>query len=121
MLALVAAVGFGSFFAGVDRAEQSADVLWVLLAARTPDVVILTAIVIVRRPPLPAGAGALMPLLLVGAFDLLANVMFTIATGRGLLSVVGVLGSLYPAGHRACSPACCCTNARRRSRMRASP
>ncbi len=97
VLALVAAVGFGSFFAGVDRAEQSADVLWVLLAARTPDVVILTAIVIVRRPPLPAGAAALMPLLLVGAFDLLANVMFTIATGRGLLSVVGVLGSLYPA------------------------
>jgi len=27
---------------------------------------------------------------------LLANLLFILATGRGLLSVVGVLGSLYP-------------------------
>jgi drug/metabolite transporter (DMT)-like permease len=30
-------------------------------------------------------------------FDLLANLLFVLAAGRGLLSVVGVLGSLYPA------------------------
>ena len=27
----------------------------------------------------------------------MANLLFILATGRGLLSVVGVLGSLYPA------------------------
>jgi drug/metabolite transporter (DMT)-like permease len=97
LLALVAAVGFGSFFAGVDRAEETADVTWVLISARVPDVAILTALVLVRRPALPATRGALLPLLMIGFFDLMANLLFTIATGRGLLSVVGVLGSLYPA------------------------
>src|SRR5689334_11754312 len=42
VLALVAAVGFGSFFAGVDRAHETADLTWVLLCCRTPDVLILT-------------------------------------------------------------------------------
>ena len=37
-LALLAAIGFGSFFAGIDRAEETGDVAWVLLAARTADV-----------------------------------------------------------------------------------
>ena len=30
-LALLAAIGFGSFFAGIDRAEETADVAWVLI------------------------------------------------------------------------------------------
>jgi drug/metabolite transporter (DMT)-like permease len=97
LLALVAAVGFGSFFAGIDRAEQTGDVVWVLLMARLPDVAILTALVLVRRPVISREPRLLGPLLVVGVFDLLANLTFTIATGRGLLSVVGVLGSLYPA------------------------
>jgi len=53
--------------------------------------------VLVRRPPMPSGRGPLGALLLIGAFDLLANLLFTLAAGTGLLSVVGVLGSLYPA------------------------
>jgi drug/metabolite transporter (DMT)-like permease len=65
--------------------------------ARLPDVAILTLLVLVRRPPLPGDRGSLAPLLVIGVFDLLANVMFTAAAGLGLLSVVGVLGSLYPA------------------------
>jgi drug/metabolite transporter (DMT)-like permease len=97
VLALVAAVGFGSFFAGVDRAEESADVVWVLVMARLPTSLILTALVLARRPPMPANPRALGALLLIGVVDLLANVLFTLATGTGLLSIVGVLGSLYPA------------------------
>ena len=45
-----------------------------------------------RRAPAALGAIAA-----VGVFDLLANLLFVLAAGRGLLSVVGVLGSLYPA------------------------
>ena len=97
VLALVAAVGFGSFFAMLDRAEQSADVAWLLLAARVPSVALLTLAVVWRRPPLPRERPALAALLLVGVFDLLANLFFALATGLGLLSVVGVLSSLYPA------------------------
>jgi drug/metabolite transporter (DMT)-like permease len=96
-LALVAAVGFGSFFAGIAEAEESADVAWVLLAARTADVLLLGAVALVVRPPIPTAPAALGALACVGLFDLLANLLFVLAAGRGLLSVVGVLGSLYPA------------------------
>ena len=66
--------------------------------ARLPDVAILT---LARARAASAAAAAsrraLAALLVVGVFDLLANLFFALATGRGLLSVVGVLGSLYPA------------------------
>jgi drug/metabolite transporter (DMT)-like permease len=96
LLALFAAVGFGTFFAAMDRAEESADVAWVLLAARTMDVGVLLLACAVLRPPLPRDAGSLLPIAAIGVLDLLANLLFVLATSRGLLSVVGVLGSLYP-------------------------
>ncbi len=58
--------------------------------------VLLVAAAVVR-PRIPTGAATLAALAAVGFFDLLANLLFVIATGRGLLSVVGVLSSLYPA------------------------
>ncbi len=97
VLALLAAVGFGSFFAGVDHAEETADATWVLLSARTPAVALLLVATFLTRPVLPRGGRALMPIVAIGVFDLLANLLFVIATGEGLLSVVGTLGSLYPA------------------------
>jgi drug/metabolite transporter (DMT)-like permease len=97
LLALVAAVGFGSFFVGMDEAEERADVAWVLLAARVPEVLLIAAVCAVRRPPLPTSPRAVGTIAAIGLFDLLANLLFVLATGRGLLSVVGVLGALYPA------------------------
>lgn len=97
VLALVAAVGFGSFFAGMDRAEETADVAWVLLCARGAAVAVLVAACAARRPALPTAPPALAAIAAIGAFDLLANLLFVLAAGEGLLSVVGVLGSLYPA------------------------
>jgi drug/metabolite transporter (DMT)-like permease len=96
-LALVAAVGFGSFFAGIAEAEETADVAWVLLAARTANIVLLAALALIVRPRIPTAPAALGAIACVGLFDLLANLLFVLAAGRGLLSVVGVLGSLYPA------------------------
>jgi uncharacterized membrane protein len=96
-LALVAAVGFGSFFTGIDRAEESGDVAWVLLAARTANVALLVLVATFVRPRIPTAPAALGAIAAVGLFDLLANLLFVLAAGRGLLSVVGVLGSLYPA------------------------
>jgi drug/metabolite transporter (DMT)-like permease len=96
-LALIAAVGFGSFFAGMDRAEETGDVAWVLLCARVVDVALLGAAAAVFRPRLPRAGTALGVIAAIGALDLLANLLFVLAAGRGLLSVVGVLGSLYPA------------------------
>jgi drug/metabolite transporter (DMT)-like permease len=96
-LALLAAIGFGSFFACVDRAEESADVTWVLLSARTPAVALLLAAALLTRPALPRDRGSFAALAAIGVFDLGANALFVVAAGEGLLSVVGTLGSLYPA------------------------
>jgi drug/metabolite transporter (DMT)-like permease len=96
-LALLAAVGFGTFFVGIDQAEQSADVAWVLLAARGPETLLLFAVFALNRTRVPREPATLAALAAIGFFDLLANFFFVLATGRGLLSVVGVLGALYPA------------------------
>ena len=96
-LALLAAIGFGTFFAGIDRAEETGDVAWVLLSARSADMVLLLIACAIFRPTLPRAPATLGALAAVGVFDLLANLLFVLAAGRGLLSVVGVLGSLYPA------------------------
>jgi drug/metabolite transporter (DMT)-like permease len=95
-LAIIAAIGFGSFFASVDRAEETADVAWVLLVQRSVDVGLLLAACAIVRPHVPRAPAALAAIAAIGVFDLLANLLFILATGRGLLSVVGVLGSLYP-------------------------
>jgi drug/metabolite transporter (DMT)-like permease len=96
-LALLAALGFGTFFVGIDQAEQSADVAWVLLSARGPETLLLVLAFALSRASAPRDTGTFVALAAVGFFDLLANFFFVLATGRGLLSVVGVLGALYPA------------------------
>jgi drug/metabolite transporter (DMT)-like permease len=95
-LAFVAALGFGSFFVGVDQARESVDALWVLVAARSAGVALLLVAFVALRPPLPAERRRLVPVLAVGVVDLIANALFVLAVAEGLLSVVGVLGSLYP-------------------------
>lgn len=94
-LALVAAAGFGGFFVFIDAAsEQSA--LMAVAAARTGGAVpVLIAFALVR-PAVPRG-GAIAPLLAIGLFDVLANVTFAVASTMGLLALVAVGGSLYPA------------------------
>src|SRR6267378_739678 len=57
-LALVAALGFGAFFVGMDRAA-SADILWALLAARIAGNLGLLGFVLVARPRLHVPPAAL--------------------------------------------------------------
>ena len=58
---------------------------------------LLVVAALALRPPMPSAPAALGAIAAIGVFDLLANLLFVLAAGRGLLSVVGVLGSLYPA------------------------
>jgi drug/metabolite transporter (DMT)-like permease len=76
LLALIAALGFGSYFVGVHQAQETADTTWVLLAARGPEVLILLAIAAFARPGMPSSRGALIPILAIGFFDLRANLLF---------------------------------------------
>jgi drug/metabolite transporter (DMT)-like permease len=94
-LALFAALGFGAFFVGM-KAGADASVLWALLVARASSVIVLCAYAAAARPRLLNARTDLPPLILIGALDLSANALYALASTEGLLSVVGVLGSLYP-------------------------
>jgi drug/metabolite transporter (DMT)-like permease len=95
-LALVAAVGFGTYFTGMHHAARP-DVWWALLSSRLCSGVLLAAVFLAVRPRVPAGRRDLEILALAGLVDLAATGMYGYATHHGLLSVVGVLASLYPA------------------------
>jgi drug/metabolite transporter (DMT)-like permease len=94
-LAVVAALGFGSFFVGL-RASARADVAWALVVLRAAGVVPLAAATALLRPTRPRPGRAYLPLLAIGTLDLLANGLYAIATRHGLLSIVAVAASLYP-------------------------
>jgi drug/metabolite transporter (DMT)-like permease len=96
-LALVAAAGFGTFFVGLDRASEGADVPWVIVVSRGCSLVFLVVAALVVRPALPRDTASLATLATIGLLDLGANGFYALATQEGLLSVVAVLGSLYPA------------------------
>jgi drug/metabolite transporter (DMT)-like permease len=96
-LALLAALGFGSFFVLLDAATEHAGAPWALLLVRAGEVALLAVLAAALRPRMPAGARDAAPLLLIGALDFAATGLFALATQEGLLSVVSVVGSLYPA------------------------
>ena len=103
VLAAASGIGFGLFFVGLDAAASS-DPLWAITAVRVGGVALIAAAAVALyargagsplapvRPPAPA-----LPILaLIGLLDVTANTMFAIATGKGLLALVSVAGSLYP-------------------------
>jgi drug/metabolite transporter (DMT)-like permease len=93
-LALAAALGFGGYFALSDPAADES-VLWLLVFVRIVGVPVLALLLLAARQSLPAGrdrrlvAGA-------GVLDVSATGLYGVAQTLGSLSVVSVVGSLYP-------------------------
>jgi drug/metabolite transporter (DMT)-like permease len=95
LLALAAAAGFGTYFVGAAEAAEGG-VLWTVLLARLAAVPLLALLAAVRRVPLvPARADA-AKLAAIGALDLTATGLYALATTKGELAIVAVLGALYP-------------------------
>lgn len=94
-LAVGAALGFGGFFVFMDRASE-ADATWAITVARCASLTALLAAAAVTRTRLPRSPRDLAALLPIGILDTGANLLFALATTFGLLSLVGVLGSVYP-------------------------
>jgi drug/metabolite transporter (DMT)-like permease len=94
-LALLSALGFGLFFVGMDNASDE-DVAWAIFLNRAASVTVLLTAFAALRPPLAARRSDLPVLALIGALDISANAMFAVASTKGLVSLVSVLGSLYP-------------------------
>jgi drug/metabolite transporter (DMT)-like permease len=101
VMALGAGLGFGLFFVALDATSEDSG-LWPVVAGRAASVTMF-AIVAAVSAGARAGRGrthvGTTPLLLVGCgvLDAGANALFLLATQRGLLTLVAVLGALYPA------------------------
>jgi drug/metabolite transporter (DMT)-like permease len=95
-LALMAALFLGLFVTSLDAAGE-ASALWASLMVRVVSVplFVIAAIATARHARRPTGK-ELGILVGVGAGDNAANVMFALAARQGLLTLVSVLGSLYP-------------------------
>ena len=93
-LALLSAIGFGGFFVLIREPSQSS-VLWTLVLSRAAPIPIVAAVVWRIRPALPSPRFGLA-LMGVGIIDLSATGLISLANTKGSLSIVSVLGGMYP-------------------------
>jgi drug/metabolite transporter (DMT)-like permease len=95
-IALASGVAIGVFF--LTLAQTSADAgMWPLVAARTVSFVLFAAIALATRRPLRMPTNVAAITIAGGVLDMLANVLYLVATRYGPLSIVVTLSSLYPA------------------------
>jgi drug/metabolite transporter (DMT)-like permease len=94
VLALGAAVGFGMFFVLYDTAAD-ASLGWAILLTRVPAIPVVALIVWRRGMAIPRG-GDLLRLVGAAQLDCAATSLYAVAITRGALSIVAVIGSLYP-------------------------
>jgi drug/metabolite transporter (DMT)-like permease len=96
LLAIGAAIGFGIFFTALDAASADRPG-WAIVFTRAGGIVTMAAAVAAVRPSFAGVGGALPALFAIGFFDMFANALFAVASTKGLLPVVAVGGSMYPA------------------------
>ena len=99
LIALLAGAAFGLLFVFFDRASDDSG-LWPLLGARLTALPLITLVVLVRAARRSLGEvrrAIVVPGIGVGVMTLAANTSYLAATRRGLLSIVAVVVSMYPA------------------------
>lgn len=94
-LALLAALGFGASILGLNRVSQ-AGVVWGTLTLRLTVVPLVCLAALLLRPSSARLRASLPILVAAGLFDTGANLLYGASARHGLISVVSVLGSLYP-------------------------
>jgi drug/metabolite transporter (DMT)-like permease len=97
VLAIVAGLGFGSYFV-LAEIGSSGDVAWALVLSRTAafPIIATIALVVLRRGATRPPGLAVATLAGIGLLDLGANFLFNYASTIGELSSVAVASSLYP-------------------------
>jgi drug/metabolite transporter (DMT)-like permease len=93
-LALLAALGLGGFVVLVD-APADVSIPWTLAVSRAAAMPFIALVILRTRPAFPA-ARLGFGIAVVGCIDLLATVLLSTAQTKGDLSVVSVLGGMYP-------------------------
>lgn len=95
-LAAAAAVSLGLFVYFLGLGSREGDAVSTLFGARVGSLAFLLVAAGVARATVRLPRVALLPVAAVGVADVSANALFALASGRGLLALVAVLGSLYP-------------------------
>lgn len=96
LLAIAAAGALGLFAYFLGTAGQQGETLSALFGARIGSLAALIAWVAVTRSPARLERSALPLVVGLGLLDTAANGLFVLASARGYLSIVSILGSLYP-------------------------
>jgi drug/metabolite transporter (DMT)-like permease len=95
-IALLAALGTGGTLVGLDHVAAY-EPTWAVLIMRLGGVVTLGLVITSRKERVPLGRREVRPLIAIGILDTLGNALFATATTLSLLTVVGVVASLFPA------------------------
>ena len=93
---LVAGLGFGSFFIAISRTSPASG-LWPLLASRSASIAATAAIVFFGKKGFSVAKADRPIALFAGTADMGANVCFLLASRSGLLILVTLITSLFPA------------------------
>jgi drug/metabolite transporter (DMT)-like permease len=96
LLAIVAAVALGLFIYSLGLAGDEGDTLSALFGARVGSLSILLSAALLTGAHLRIARRDLAAAVTLGLIDTGANALFVLASARGYLSIVSVLGSLYP-------------------------
>ena len=91
-----AGLGFGVFFVALSRSSPSAG-LWPLVGARIASITAFILALVISGQPFRIERSGLVPSLIAGAADMGANILFLLASQSGMLSLVAVITSLFPA------------------------
>jgi drug/metabolite transporter (DMT)-like permease len=95
-LAMLSGVLIGLFFVALARTSEDAG-LWPLVAARIVSVSLFAVMTLLASQSLRLPSAIVGTVIAGGALDMLANLLYLLATRAGPLSVVVTLASLYPA------------------------
>jgi len=96
VLAVVAAVALGLFVYFLGLGSREGDPWSTLVGARIGSLALLVVVAAALRAPVRIPRASLAAVAAVGLADVSANALFAFASGHGLLSLVSVLGSLFP-------------------------
>lgn len=94
--AIGAGIAFGIFFIVLDQAGDGAG-MWPILAMRATSLVLVAIALVATKTALRPASGTLWWIALSGVLDVAANVLYLLSTRHGLLSLVAVITSMYPA------------------------
>lgn len=94
--AFAAGLGFGLFFIFLSEAGEDTG-MWPLVGARIASISVVGGVALATRRSMKAERSVLPGIALTGALDVAANILYLLASRRGLLSLVAVLTSMYPA------------------------